>query len=126
VPRSKFACGLKYADTCAGGQVRERQGEGTCRTACGVPSVATRTKAGPASRKEAGDNAPPRNKARDHVIKATTVHAHGLACKRGGAPAAGGGTLLVRSSRMRKKKRLCAKDRAPYAYSQRVEIIHKN
>ena len=48
------------------------------RTACGAPSVATLTKAGPASRKGAGDEAPPGDKAREHVIRATTIDAHRL------------------------------------------------
>ena len=48
----------------------------------------TLAKAGPASRKGAGDEAPPGDKAREHVIRATTIDAHGLTCKHGGAPVA--------------------------------------
>ena len=61
------------------------------------------TKAGPASKKEAGGDAAPGNKARGHVIRVTTIHAHGLTCKRGGAPAAGRGALLCWGSRMTRK-----------------------
>jgi hypothetical protein len=78
------------------------------RTACGAPSVATLTKAGPASRKGGGNDAPPGNKARDHGIKVTTIHAHGLTFKRGGAPAAGRGALLGWGSRMTRKDSLFA------------------
>jgi hypothetical protein len=81
------------------------------RTVCGVPSVATLTKAGPASRKGAGDEAPPGDKAREHVIRATTIDAHGLTCKHGGAPVAGGGALLCWGSRMTRKRQACAKEK---------------
>ena len=84
------------------------RGKRNVRTACGVPSVATLTKAGPASRKGAGDEAPPGDKAREHVIRATTIDAHGLTCKHGGAPVAGGGALLCWGSRMTRKDSLCA------------------
>ena len=71
----------------------------------------TLAKAGPASRKGAGDEAPPGDKAREHVIRATTIDAHGLTCKHGGAPVAGGGALLCWGSRMTRKRQACAKEK---------------
>ena len=61
-------------------------------------------------------DAPAGNKAREHVIRATSVHAHGLACKRGGAPAAGRGALLCRGSRITRKERLCAQEKSYLKY----------
>ena len=88
------------------------------RTVCGVPSVATLTKAGPASRKGAGDEAPPGDKAREHVIRATTIDAHGLTCKHCGALVAGGGALLCWGSRMMRKRQACAKSQRGRTDSQ--------
>ena len=59
-------------------------------------------------RKGGGNDAPPGNKARDYGIKVTTIHAHGLTFKRGGAPAAGRGALLGWGSRMTRKDSLFA------------------
>ena len=83
----------------------------------------TLAKAGPASRKGAGDEAPPGDKAREHVIRATTIDAHGLTCKHGGAPVAGGGALLCWGSRMTRKRQACAKEK-PTCVIPNVKFVY--